>query len=72
MAKQSSFPIYVVEGEEKSLVDIEVEKIIEQLLEPAQMEIGLLRLQGKEACFSDCLDELRTLPVSCKPGESLL
>lgn len=55
-------PIYVVEGEEKSLVDSEVEKIIEQLLEPGQMELGLLKLRGDEAVLSDCLDELRTLP----------
>jgi DNA polymerase-3 subunit delta len=62
MAKLSIFPIYVVEGEEKSLVDIEVEKIFVQLLEPAQMELGLIKLRGNEAVLGDCLDELRTLP----------
>jgi len=62
MTKPNIFPIYIVEGEDKGLVDIEVEKIIEQLLEPAQMELGLLKLRGDEAVLSDCLDELRTLP----------
>ncbi len=62
MNKQNIFPIYVVEGEEKSLVDIEVENIIHQLLEPDQIELGLLRLQSSEAVLTDCLDELRTLP----------
>ncbi len=30
----SGFPIYIIEGEEKSLVDDEVDNIITELLEP--------------------------------------
>ena len=59
---QGEYPIYVVEGEDGCLVDIEVEKIVGQLLEPAQRDLGLLKIQGRDAIISDVLDELRTLP----------
>jgi DNA polymerase-3 subunit delta len=58
----SGFPIYIIEGEEKSLVDDEVDNIITELLEPAQRDLGLLKIQGRDAVIGDCLDELRTLP----------
>jgi DNA polymerase-3 subunit delta len=60
--RMSGFPIYIVEGEEKSLVDDEVDNIITGLLEPAQRDLGLLKIQGRDAVIGDCLDELRTLP----------
>jgi DNA polymerase-3 subunit delta len=60
--KKESFPIYIVAGEDDALVDIEIEKITHQFLKPEQRELGLIKMQGKEAVISDCLDELRTLP----------
>jgi DNA polymerase III subunit delta len=60
--RMSGFPIYIIEGEEKSLVDDEVDNIITELLEPAQRDLGLLKIQGRDAVIGDCLDELRTLP----------
>jgi DNA polymerase III subunit delta len=59
---QGDYPIYVVEGEDGCLVDIEVEKIVDQLLGPAQRDFGLLKTQGRDAIIGEVLDELRTLP----------
>jgi DNA polymerase-3 subunit delta len=60
--KEESFPIYVIEGEEETIVDAETEKIVGQFLEPVQRDLGLVKMQGDNAVIGDCLDELRTLP----------
>jgi DNA polymerase-3 subunit delta len=54
--------IYVIVGEEKSLVDAECEKLLETLIGPEQRAIGLFNADPAEVSASEVLDELRTLP----------
>jgi DNA polymerase-3 subunit delta len=54
--------IYVIVGEEKSLVDAECEKLLEALLEPQQRVTGLFNADPAEVPATEVLDELRTLP----------
>jgi DNA polymerase-3 subunit delta len=54
--------IYVIVGEEKSLVDAEYEKLLEALLEPQQRVTGLFNADPAEVPATEVLDELRTLP----------
>jgi DNA polymerase-3 subunit delta len=55
-------PIYVIVGEEKSLVDAECEKLLETLLGQEQRVTGLFNADSAEVSASEVLDELRTLP----------
>jgi DNA polymerase-3 subunit delta len=55
-------PIYVIVGEEKSLVDAECEKLLETLLGQEQRATGLFNADPAEVSASEVLDELRTLP----------
>jgi DNA polymerase-3 subunit delta len=54
--------IYVIAGEEESLLNIECEKLLNQLLEPQQRATGLFHAEAATASASEILDELRTLP----------
>jgi DNA polymerase-3 subunit delta len=60
--KEKIEPIYVIVGEEKSLVDAECEKLLETLLEPQQRATGLFNADPAEVSAIEVLDELRTLP----------
>lgn len=60
--KKKHEPIYVIAGEEKTLVDAECEKLLETLLEPQQRATGLFNADPAEVSASEVLDELRTLP----------
>jgi DNA polymerase-3 subunit delta len=60
--KKKYEPIYVIVGEEKSLVDAECEKLLEKLLEPQQRVTGLFNADPAEVSATEVLDELRTLP----------
>jgi DNA polymerase-3 subunit delta len=55
-------PVYVIVGKEKSLVDAECEKLLEELLEPQQRITGLFNAESSEVSAAQVLDELRTLP----------
>jgi DNA polymerase-3 subunit delta len=55
-------PIYVIVGEEKSLVDAECEKLLEKLLASGERATGLFTAEPAEISVSEVLDELRTLP----------
>jgi DNA polymerase III subunit delta len=61
-SKDKIEPIYVIAGEEKSLVDAECEKLLEKLVGPEQRATGLFRADPAEVSATDVLDELRTLP----------
>lgn len=54
--------IYVIVGEEKSLVNAECEKLLESELTPEQRATGLFNADPSEVSATEVLDELRTLP----------
>jgi len=54
--------IYVIVGEEESLVYAECEKLLEKLLKPEQRVTELLNADPAGVSASEVLDELRTLP----------
>jgi DNA polymerase-3 subunit delta len=60
--KKKHEPIYVIVGEEKSLVDAECEKLLESELSPQQRATGLFNADPAEVSATEVLDELRTLP----------
>jgi DNA polymerase-3 subunit delta len=60
--KKKQEPIYVIVGEEKSLVDAECEKLLESELSPEQRVTGLFNADPAEVSATEVLDELRTLP----------
>jgi len=54
--------IYVIAGKEDSLINVECEKLLAELLEPQHRATGLFNADPAEIEASDVLDELRTLP----------
>ncbi|MHC4499306.1 MAG: DNA polymerase III subunit delta [Planctomycetota bacterium] len=58
--------IFVIAGKEDSLVNIECDKLLAELLEPQQRTTGLFNADPTEVSASDILDELRTLPFLTK------
>jgi DNA polymerase-3 subunit delta len=64
--KKKHEPIYIIVGEEKSIVDTECEKLLETLLEPQQRATGLFNANPAEVSAIEVLDELRTLPFLTK------
>ncbi|MHC4666552.1 MAG: DNA polymerase III subunit delta [Planctomycetota bacterium] len=58
--------IFVIAGKEDSLVNIECDKLLAELLEPQQRTTGLFNADPAEVSASDILDELRTLPFLTK------
>jgi len=54
--------IYVIAGEENSLVGAECEKLLDRFLKPEQRATGLFNADPAEVSASTVLDELRTLP----------
>ena len=63
-AKQSF--VYVISGDDPSLVNAEYTKIIDQLVPPDQRDAGLLVVDADKAVIAEILDELRTLPFFTK------
>ncbi|MHC4159807.1 MAG: DNA polymerase III subunit delta [Planctomycetota bacterium] len=60
--KKKYKPIYVIFGKEHSLVNVECEKLLDQLLKPQQRATGFLNADPAEVSATEVLDELRTLP----------
>jgi DNA polymerase-3 subunit delta len=58
--------IFVIAGKEDSLVNVECDKLLGELLEPQQRTTGLFNADPAEVSASDVLDELRTLPFLTK------
>ena len=54
--------IYVIAGKEASLLNVECEKLLKQLLEPQQRVVGLFNADPTEVSIAQVLDELRTAP----------
>jgi DNA polymerase-3 subunit delta len=63
-AKQSL--VYVISGDDPSLVNAEYTKIIDQLVPPDQRDAGLLVVDADKAVIAEILDDLRTLPFFTK------
>ena len=55
--------IYVITGKEKSLVNVECGKLLDELIEPEQRPVGLFNAEPAEVSVSEVLDELRTVPL---------
>ncbi|MHC4639761.1 MAG: DNA polymerase III subunit delta [Planctomycetota bacterium] len=58
--------IFVIAGKEDSLINIECDRLLAELLEPQQRTTGLFNADPAEVSASDILDELRTLPFLTK------
>jgi len=54
--------VFVIAGEEESLVNSECDKLIDVLLTPEQRVTGLFKAEPAQVSALDVLDELRTLP----------
>ena len=63
-AKQSL--VYVISGDDPSLVNEEYTKIIDHLVLPEERDAGLLVVDADKAVIAEILDELRTLPFFTK------
>ncbi|MGD0551739.1 MAG: DNA polymerase III subunit delta [Sedimentisphaerales bacterium] len=63
-AKQSL--VYVISGDDPSLVNAEYTKIIDGLVSPEERDAGLLVVDADKAVIAEILDELRTLPFFTK------
>ncbi|MHC4619523.1 MAG: DNA polymerase III subunit delta [Planctomycetota bacterium] len=55
-------PVYVIAGEDESLVNVECEKLLHALIEPEQRATCLFDADPREVEAADVFDELRTLP----------
>ena len=55
-------PIYVIAGNEDSLVNAQCRELLDHLLEPSQRTTGLFDADPTSVSASDVLDELRTVP----------
>jgi DNA polymerase-3 subunit delta len=58
--------VYVISGDDPSLVNAEYTKIVDQLVPPDQRDAGLLVVDADKAVIAEILDELRTLPFFTK------
>ena len=65
-AQQKNELVYVIAGDDPSLVNAEYTKIIDQLVPPDQRDAGLLVIDADKAVIAEILDELRTLPFFTK------
>jgi len=61
--KKKDDPIIVIACEDESLASEKSSELIEQLLDPEQRTLGLLRCDGSQVTPQDVFDELRTLPL---------
>jgi DNA polymerase III subunit delta len=58
--------VYVITGEDPSLVNARYTEIIDGLVPPEERDAGLLVIDADKAVIADVLDELRTLPFFTK------
>jgi DNA polymerase-3 subunit delta len=64
--QQKNALVYVIAGEDPSLVNAKYTELIEQLVSPEERDAGLLVVDANKAVIADILDELRTLPFFAK------
>lgn len=65
-SSKSHKQIYVIAGKDESLVNVECEKLLSELLEPHQRVTGLFNAEPSKVLAADILDELRTAPFLSK------
>ena len=58
--------VYVIAGDDPSLVNAKYTEIIDQLVLPEERDAGLLVVDANKAVIAEILDELRTLPFFTK------
>jgi len=59
--KKNEF-VYVITGEDESLVNFHSQQLLDKLIEPSQRPTGLFDADPKDVSISEVLDELRTVP----------
>jgi DNA polymerase-3 subunit delta len=64
--KSNQSLVYVIAGDEPSLVNAKYAELIDQLISPQERDTGLLLPDPDRAIISEILDELRTLPFLTK------
>jgi len=64
--KQPNALVYVIAGEDLSLVNSEYSKVIDQLVPAAEKETALTVADADKAIIAEVFDELRTLPFFTK------
>ena len=65
-AQSSHKVVYVIAGDEPSLVNAKYAEIIDGLISPEERDTGLLVVDADKAVIAEILDELRTLPFFTK------
>ena len=58
--------VFVIAGDDPSLVNAKYTEIIDQLIPPEERDMGLLVVDADKAIIGEILDELRTLPFFTK------
>jgi len=64
--KSTQSLVYVIAGDEPSLVNAKYAELIDQLISPQERDTGLLVVDADKAVIGEILDELRTLPFLTK------
>jgi len=54
--------IFIIAGKATSLVNVECDRVLDEIIAPEQRLTGLSRRDADEVCAADVLDELRTAP----------
>jgi DNA polymerase-3 subunit delta len=60
--KKKNELIYVIAGEDESLVNLNCQQLLDKLIEPSQRATGLFDADPNRVSISEILDELRTAP----------
>jgi len=60
--KKKNELIYVIAGEDESLVNFYCQQLLDKLIEPSQRATGLFDADPNQVSISEILDELRTIP----------
>jgi len=58
--------VYVITGDEPTLVNAQCSELIDRLMPPQERPTGLLQVEADRVTISEVLDELRTLPFLTK------
>jgi DNA polymerase-3 subunit delta len=64
--KSTQSLVYVIAGDEPSLVNAKYAELIDQLISPQERDTGLLVVDADKAVIGEIFDELRTLPFLTK------
>jgi DNA polymerase-3 subunit delta len=64
--QQKNSLVYVIAGEDTSLVNAKYTELIDQLVPPAERDTGLLVVDADKAVIGEILDELQTIPFFTK------